>query len=70
MPEFMTAWATGCLGFIRREENRAGRTELMPNESEAGVESGSGRGIDARVGFFASINHGKKEGMLFLFREW
>ena len=51
-------------------ENRAGRTELMPNESEACVESGSGHGIDARAGFFASINHGKKEGMLFLFREW
>ena len=41
---FGEAWATENLGFIGREENRAGRTELMPNESEACVESGSGLG--------------------------
>lgn len=29
-------------GFCGVVENRAGRTELMPNESEACVESGSG----------------------------
>ena len=48
---FGEAWATENLGFIGREENRAGRTELMPNESEACVESGSGHRIDARAGF-------------------
>ena len=52
-------------GFCGVVENRAGRTELMPNESEACVESGSGHGIDARAGFFASINHGKKRGCYF-----
>ena len=36
------AWATENLGFIGREENRAGRTELMPRFTEACVESGSG----------------------------
>ena len=31
-----------CIGFCWIVVNRAGRTELMPNESEACVESGSG----------------------------
>ena len=44
-------WATESLGFCWIVVNRAGRTELMPNESEACVESGSGHGIDARAGF-------------------
>ena len=70
MPNKDEAWATESLGFCWIVVNRAGRTELMPNESEACVESGSGRGIDVRAGFFASINHGKKEGMLFLLGEW
>ena len=39
---FGEAWATENLGFIGREENRAGRTELMPRFTEACVESGSG----------------------------
>ena len=40
---FGEAWATENLGFIGREENRAGRTELMPRFTEACVESGSGQ---------------------------
>ena len=37
-------WGVGddCIGFCWIVVNRAGRTELMPNESEACVESGSG----------------------------
>ena len=38
------AWATCLSGLFGVVENRAGRTELMPNESEACVESGSGHG--------------------------
>ena len=41
------AWATENLGFIGREENRAGRTELMPRFTEACVESGSGLDLNS-----------------------
>ena len=52
MPMLCEAWATESLGFCWIVVNRAGRTELMPNESEACVESESGHGIDAWVVLF------------------
>ena len=48
MPKLCEAWATGCLGFCGWEENRAGRTELMPRFTEACVESGSGQKTDVQ----------------------
>ena len=43
MPKLCKAWATCLSGLFGVVENRAGRTELMPNGYEACVESGSGQ---------------------------